>query len=113
MAHGSFARAASQSNCAASSGVPAVMSASLNASSNPARYRDLPAGLPLTPGAHRCGLPGLNIVSRLPDCPGLNLFSLAIMLVLLVPVSGECLNAAVADSPEICPATNARRLRFG
>ena len=96
MAHGSFARAASQSNCAASSGLPAVMSASLNASSNPARYRDLPAGLPLAPGAHRCGLPGLNIVSLLPDCPGLNLFSLAINSCAPYAVNGAC-----SGSPEI------------
>jgi len=33
----------------------------------------MPAGLPDWPGCQRCGLPGLNWVGGLPDCPGLNL----------------------------------------
>src|SRR6476646_4288466 len=50
------------------------MSASLKASSNRERPFDLPVGLPLTPGTQRCGFPGLNDVSGLPDLPGSNLF---------------------------------------
>src|SRR5579863_3519592 len=75
MAQGSFERAASQSSWAASSGLPWVIRASLKRSSNCERYFDLPAGLPLTPGPQRCGLPALNCVSGLPDRPGFNFVS--------------------------------------
>src|ERR1022692_2015569 len=63
MAQGSLPRAACQSNCAASSALPWVMSASLKASSKRARPFDLPAGLPDCPGPH--------FAVWLPDTPGL------------------------------------------
>src|ERR1019366_6676411 len=38
----------------------------------------MPDGFPDCPGCHRCGLPGLNLVSGFPDCRGLNLVFFAI-----------------------------------
>ena len=64
MAQGSFPRADSQRSLAASSGPPPVSKASLKASSNSLRRRDLPAGFPDCPGFHRA--------AGLPETPGLN-----------------------------------------
>src|ERR1022692_2704356 len=78
MAQGSLPRAACQSNCAASSALPWVMSASLKASSKRARPFDLPAGLPDCPGPH--------FAVSLPETPGLNFVSRFILVDLLLRV---------------------------
>jgi len=39
----------------------------------------MPDGLPDSPDCQVCGLPDLNLVSGLPDCPGLNLLFCAIV----------------------------------